>query len=34
MAGGGGGFDYEGTQSWRLALFFFCFGLVSVGTEH
>ena len=26
--------DYEDTQAWRLALFFFCFGLVSVGVEH
>lgn len=29
-----GEYDYEDTQSWRLALFFFCFGLVSTGTEH
>jgi mlo protein len=34
VAAGPGEKDYEDTQSWRLALFFFCFGLVSVGTEH
>lgn len=33
-AAGAGNFDYEGTQAWRLALFFAGFGLLSVGIEH